>query len=93
MTSIKDLGEKIKGYSQSKLRQPPTLPDDLFLGLVIILVAFGSFGLGRLSKIEGSKTPIQFEGVPIEASMTIPLKTNLPTSSNQSANIISDDGE
>ncbi len=41
-----------------------TLPDDLFLGLIIILVAFGSFGLGRLSKIEGAKTPIQIENAP-----------------------------
>ncbi len=60
MKSISALTEKIKRLAdfRHKLRQ---LSDDLFLGLIIILVAFGSFGLGRLSKIEGSKMPIQIE--------------------------------
>lgn len=53
--------EKIKGYRTPTLR---VIPDDLFLGLIIILVAFGSFGLGRLSKIEGSKKSVQLENVP-----------------------------
>lgn len=61
MTSIQDLIEKIKGYSDFRLPKPRTIPDDLFLGLIIILIAFGSFGLGRLSKIEGSKAPIRIE--------------------------------
>lgn len=62
--SIKDLKEKIKGLSGFSLPQPRTLPDDLFLGLIIVLVAFGSFGLGRLSKIESAKTPIRIENAP-----------------------------
>ncbi|MEK7148601.1 MAG: hypothetical protein AAB770_01655 [Patescibacteria group bacterium] len=61
MTSIQDLVEKIKWFVKSRLSRLRALSDDLFLGLIIILVAFGSFGLGRLSKIEGAKTPIRIE--------------------------------
>jgi len=32
---------------------------DLFIILIVILVAFGSFGLGRLSKVEEGKEPIE----------------------------------
>jgi len=64
MHSIKDFVEKIKGFRPFQAHHLRTLPDDLFLGLIIVLVALGSFGLGRLSKIEGSKTPIQFENLP-----------------------------
>ncbi len=62
LTTIKDLREKIKGLRYScNIR---AIQDDVFLGLIIILVAFGSFGLGRLSKIEGAKIPIQIENTP-----------------------------
>ena len=63
MSSLPKVWGKIKGLRNSI---PPlrVLPEDLFLSLVIILVAFGSFGLGRLSKIEGAKTPIQIENAP-----------------------------
>lgn len=64
MTSIQDLVEKIKGKALEHRPNLRTIPDDIFLGLIIILVAFGSFGLGRLSKIEGSKTPVRFENMP-----------------------------
>lgn len=64
MTSIQELKEKIKGKVLEHRPNLRVIPDDLFLGLIIILVAFGSFGLGRLSKIEGSKTPVRFENVP-----------------------------
>lgn len=63
MTSIQDLRKKIKGYAEKHRPNLRTIPDDLFLGLIIILVAFGSFGLGRLSRIEGSKTPVRFENM------------------------------
>lgn len=68
MTSIQGLAEKIKGFAEEYRPNFRTLPDDLFLGLIIILVAFGSFGLGRLSKIEGSKTPVRFENIPESTS-------------------------
>ena len=64
MTSIQDLVEKIKGKVAEHRPNLRVIPDDLFLGLIIILVAFGSFGLGRLSKIEDSKIPVRFENVP-----------------------------
>ncbi|TSC55111.1 MAG: Uncharacterized protein LiPW30_577 [Parcubacteria group bacterium LiPW_30] len=35
---------------------------DIFTILTIILVAFASFGLGRLSKIEETKTPVTITG-------------------------------
>ena len=60
MVSISTLIQKIKSWPSFR-PQLHILSDELFVGLVIILVAFGSFGLGRLSKIEGSKTPIQIE--------------------------------
>ena len=68
MTSIKDLAEKIKGLINfkplvsSSFKQ--AIPDDLFFGFIIILVALGSFGLGRLSKIEDSRVPIRIENEP-----------------------------
>ncbi len=42
---------------------PATWPETLTTSLIIILVAFGSFGLGRLSRIEESKTPLQIKGI------------------------------
>jgi hypothetical protein len=48
---IKKVNAKIKPFE-----------NDLILIIVIILVAFISFGLGRLSKIRENKTPITVEG-------------------------------
>jgi len=50
MESIKEYFKKIKPYET-----------DLIISLTIILVAFLSFGLGRLSKIEENKAPITIE--------------------------------
>lgn len=88
MHSIKDLVEKIKGslgFRQLNLR---VIPDDIFLGFVIILVAFGSFGLGRLSKIEGSKTPVRFENVSATTPETFSQKAPPVATIDQSASII-----
>ena len=62
--SIQNIIGKIKGFTDEHRPNFRIIPDDLFLGLIIILVAFGSFGLGRLSKIEGSKVPIRIENTP-----------------------------
>jgi hypothetical protein len=35
---------------------------ELFVALLIILVALLAFGLGRLSRLESSKMPVQIEG-------------------------------
>lgn len=40
-----------------------TREKDLVLIIVIICVAFISFGLGRLSKIEGNKSPVTIESL------------------------------
>ena len=88
--SIKDLKEKIKGLSSFSLPQLGTLPDDLFLGLIIILVAFGSFGLGRLSKIESARTPIRIENEPTVTAETFkaPVAGNKVTANiDQSASV------
>ncbi len=91
MTSIEDFRKKIKGGGGFKvpnltLRQ---IPDDLFLGLIIILVAFGSFGLGRLSKIEGTKIPIQIENAPEVTAETFSGGTKADTVITQQASLIS----
>src|SRR3989344_7821310 len=97
--SIEDLKEKIKGVGGFSLPQLRTLPDDLFLGLIIVLVAFGSFGLGRLSKIESTKTPIRIENEPesadsrlgrrIDSTFTASVAGNkAPTNVDQSASAI-----
>lgn len=52
MKSIKEYFKKIKPYET-----------DLVISLTIILVAFLSFGLGRLSKIEENKIPITIENI------------------------------
>ena len=65
--TIQDLIEKIKGVvSRFRFgsRTLPILPNEVFLGVIVILVAFGSFGLGRLSRIEGARTPIRIENAP-----------------------------
>lgn len=53
--SIKEILKKCKGFFGSADNK------DLFIVLVIILSSLASFGLGRLSKIEESKTPIIIE--------------------------------
>lgn len=91
MHSIRDIAEKIKGYSLAHVPRLRPIPDDLFLGLIIILVAFGSFGLGRLSKIEGSKTPIRIEGAPSPSDSATTTKANTQSASiigSQSAQLV-----
>lgn len=89
--SIEDITKKIKGFTQVRAPHLRVLPDDLFLGFIIILVAFGSFGLGRLSKIEGAKTPIRVENAPEVAADTFRTSVNnekVPTNTTQTASII-----
>lgn len=83
--SIKDLLGKIKGLAHFKAPELGALPDDLFLGLIIVLVALGAFGLGRLSKIEGSKTPIRIENAPAVSSQTFSTNSQSPNSQTASA--------
>ena len=64
--SIKDFSEKIKEFANTKAESLGPLSDDLFLGLIITLIAIGAFGLGRISKIEGSRAPIRIENEPAQ---------------------------
>lgn len=79
MYSIKDLTKKIKGFRDEHRPEIRPLPNDIFLAIVIILVAFGSFGLGRLSKIESARTPVRIENAP-EASADL-IQNNAPGAS------------
>lgn len=85
MNSIQRLIEKIKGLRHFEAPNLRTIPDDIFLGFIIILVAFGSFGLGRLSKIQGAKTPVLIENAVEASSVSV---TNKPAVSNQGASVI-----
>lgn len=104
--SIRDFGQKIKGWGRgtkerfilgrfSRLRIPK-LSEDIFLVSIIILVAFGSFGLGRLSKIEGAKVPIRIERAPEVTAGTF-LSENKSGSAGASVvpsnNNMSEDGQ
>lgn len=64
--SIKDLFSKIKVWGRNstfifKHKAKRAFQADFFTAIVIILVAFAGFGLGRLSSLERKKTPILIE--------------------------------
>lgn len=82
--------EKIKGIRVSNQINLRIIPDDIFFALILILVAFGSFGLGRLSKIEGVKAPVRFENITETLSDTTSQK--IPTG-GQTASIINSAGD
>ncbi|HBH71378.1 MAG: Nuclease (SNase domain protein) [Parcubacteria group bacterium GW2011_GWC1_42_11] len=90
MTSIQKIVEKIKGINVRKQVNLRIIPDDVFLGLILILIAFASFGLGRLSKIEGSKTPVRFENI-TEATKETSYQKAL--AGGQAASIINSAGD
>lgn len=78
--SIKDFLEKIKEFARTKANNLGPLSDDLFLGLIIALIAIGAFGLGRISKIGGSKAPIRIENEPTQTADTFGQKAGESTS-------------
>lgn len=57
---VNDIREKIKRL-RAKAEETP-----LFLSFIIILVAFASFGLGRLSLLEERKAPVRIENTILE---------------------------
>ncbi|MBI5078091.1 MAG: hypothetical protein HZB11_01825 [Candidatus Yonathbacteria bacterium] len=93
MTSIQEITEKIKGYTDKHRLNLQTIPNDLFLGLIIVLVAFGAFGLGRLSKIEGSKTPVRFENMPETTADTFSGKIQADTQNAPAVNTKENGGQ
>lgn len=64
--SIKEILKKCKSFF--------SLVDnkDIFIVLIIILSSLASFGLGRLSKIEESRSPIIIENTPIKNGASSP---------------------
>ena len=81
--SIKDLLLKIKGEGQNatlllKHKAKSAFRADFFTAIVVILVAFAGFGLGRLSAMEGRKTPISIERNP---SFSFSLGKTIPNNS------------
>ncbi len=59
LSKIKNKGDSAIGVGVN----PAVWPETLTTSLIIVLVAFGSFGLGRLSRIEESKAPLQIKGI------------------------------
>ncbi|MFA6475972.1 MAG: hypothetical protein WCV68_01000 [Candidatus Paceibacterota bacterium] len=59
--SINQIGEKIKG----KLGKIGEYEKELSVALLVILVALLAFGLGRLSRLESDKMPVQIEGADV----------------------------
>lgn len=64
--SIKDLFLKIKVWGGNSAylfnhKAKTAFHADFFTAIVIIFVAFASFGLGRLSALEGKKSPVLIE--------------------------------
>lgn len=75
---IKHKETKIKRFEESIIQQKPAEnSQDYFILIIIILVAFSSFGLGRLSTIENTKKrPVVFEqSLP---AATLSAKNTLP---------------
>lgn len=66
MQIFKRILTKIRDNSNSTIGvgvNPTLWPETVTTSLIIVLVAFGSFGLGRLSRIEESKTPLEIKGM------------------------------
>ena len=89
--SIKDLFLKIKGECWNSIflfnhRTKTAFRGDFFTAVVIILVAFAGFGLGRLSALEGKKMPILIERSSSSLSSTneaIPNKNTVSIKTTQ----------
>ncbi len=82
LNHFKDFGNRVQlaGKRFLELLQKK----DIFIALTIILVAFASFGLGRLSKIEDSREPITVTDIS-EGNTAGAPKTNQINQSNQQA--------
>ncbi len=70
--SIKEFMEKSKGFIEKDR--------DIFITIIIVLVAFGSFGLGRLSKAEDLETSVSIKNM---SAFVLEAKTESKLSSNK----------
>ena len=66
--SIKELSQKIKGSLAAPWDRLVEHEKDLWLTLVVIVVAIGGFGLGRLSMVPDSKEPVRIEQVNLDGT-------------------------
>lgn len=77
MQSIKEIVRKIKRVGKNSVEN-----NAVFIVLVIILVAFSSFALGRLSTIEENKIPLSIQDQDANsanlASVSTSAKTQVP---------------
>lgn len=93
--SIKDLFIKIKVWGENsafifKHKAGRLFHADFFIAIVIILVAFAGFGLGRLSSLEGKKIPVLIEqnsAFPVTANETESSFGTLTTKINTKSNL------
>ena len=58
--SIYEIGDKIKRFLD---KMTDSLNNEIFVISMIILIGFAGFGLGRLSILEGQKSPIRIENI------------------------------
>ena len=72
MVSIKELGQKIKRAAEH-----------WFVALVVVLTALGSFGLGRLSKIEEARAPIRIDQSRVLAEPTVVTANPTPLAASE----------
>ncbi len=84
--SIKDIVLKIKRQGRGEGRMLPDISDDFFLAFLFIFATLGAFGLGRISALEGERTPVRIEyadgtSAPLTASAS-------PQGQSQGANTI-----
>jgi hypothetical protein len=77
--SIKEILQKSKYFFDEN--------NDIFISAIIILVAFASFGLGRLSKIEQDKMPVRIEGLTASVKKSDKKQSIVPKEKFQDKNI------
>ncbi|MFA5841569.1 MAG: hypothetical protein WC835_01230 [Candidatus Paceibacterota bacterium] len=78
---LNHIGEKINRVKTDSHFFAKTLQNkDIFIVLTITLVAFASFGLGRLSKIEENREPVTVENIGGIGENNTSGKSSLPAS-------------
>lgn len=110
--SIKENTQKVKGYLleiKYNLKNHYgglfNYEREIFYGLFLVLVAFLSFGLGRLTKIEESRLPVKIENIQLSSTdekklndieiknLSSSLETKIPVNYQTGAVIVSKNGK
>ena len=66
---------------------------EIFTILLILLVGFGSFGLGRLSKLQESKSPIQLENTFAENAAAVAVSPSPTSAAKESEKPVAPGGQ